>query len=120
MEFTDLEFDATAAAWENPDWVSCALHAYRVRWGAAERDPRSDELDSRLETLPPIRIPTTNVHGTNDGASRVESSAGPAANFTAFYERRVLRGIGHFIPREDPTTVFEAVDRLITAGSDRE
>ncbi len=109
MAFTDTEFEATASAWENPDWVASTLYAYRVRWGAAPKDHRYDALEARLEAHPPIAVPTTVLHGEEDGASLVASSAGQESSFTAGYRRETLPGVGHFVQRECPEAVLQAV-----------
>lgn len=109
MKFTDAEFDATASAWDNPDWVETTLHSYRVRWGAAEKDPRYADLDARMGSHPTIRVPTTVLHGDADGATLVQSSAGQEASFSGGYRRRVLSGVGHFVQREKPSAVVDAV-----------
>jgi pimeloyl-ACP methyl ester carboxylesterase len=108
-QFTEAEFERTAASWDNPDWVEVVLHAYCVRWGAAPPDPRYEALEKRLEPQPTIRVPTTVLHGAVDGASLVASSEGKEQYFTGPYERRVLPGVGHYVPREAPAAVVEAV-----------
>ena len=109
MEFTEHEFETTAASWENPDWVAGVLHAYRVRWGAALPDPHYAKLEAQIEKHPKIGVPTTVLHGEEDGASLVASSAGKEASFTGPYERIVLPRVGHFIQRENPQAVIDAV-----------
>lgn len=109
MAFSDDEFDATAAAWGNPDWVATTLHAYRVRWGGALKDPRYDALEACLEQHPSISIPTVVLHGEEDGASLVQSSAGQETSFTGGYRREVLPSVGHFIQRERPQAVLDAI-----------
>ena len=109
--FTEAEFERTAASWDNPDWVEVVLHAYCVRWGAAPPDPRYQALENQLEPQPPISVPTTVLHGALDGASLVASSEKKEQYFTGPYERRVLAGIGHYIPREAPAAVVEAILR---------
>ena len=105
----DAEFAHTAVAWDNPDWVDVTVHSYRHRWRAAPNDPRYDALEMRMDEQPKITVPTTVLHGEDDGASRVESSAGLERHFTGGYVRHVLTGCGHFIPRERPTEVVHAV-----------
>ena len=108
-KFGAEEFEATAASWQNPDWVEITLHSYRVRWGNAPKDPRYAELEERLEKHPKIEVPTVLLHGENDGASLVDSSAGQENSFGAAYRRQVLPGVGHFVQRESPQSVIEAV-----------
>ena len=109
--FTDAEFEATAVAWDNPDWVAITLHSYRVRWGNAPRDPRYESLQRQLDKHPKIDVPTTVLHGDEDGASLVDSSADQENDFTGGYARTVLSGVGHFIQRENPAAVLAAVSQ---------
>lgn len=109
FNFTEEEFQETAKSWDNPDWVEFTLHAYRVRWGAASNDGRYTSLEAQLLKHPKITVPTTVLHGEEDGASLVNSSEGQESSFKAGYLRKALRGVGHFVPREDPQAVIEAV-----------
>jgi pimeloyl-ACP methyl ester carboxylesterase len=109
MAFTEAEFARTAAAWDNPDWVAVVLHAYCVRWGAAPPDPRYDALQKQLTPQPNISVPTTVLHGELDGAGLVASSKGKESYFTGPYQRQVLPGVGHYIPREAPEAIVRAV-----------
>ena len=109
MAFTEAEFARTAAAWDNPDWVDVILHAYCVRWGAAPSDPRYDALEKQLTPQPKISVPTTLLHGELDGADLAASSEGKEAYFTGPYQRQVLPGVGHYLPREAPEVIVRAV-----------
>lgn len=109
MQFTEADFERTAAAWDNPDWVQVVLHAYCFRWGAAPPDPRYTALEQQLEPQPNISVPTILLHGELDGASLVTSSEGKEQYFTGPYERRVLAGVGHYIPREAPSALVAAI-----------
>jgi pimeloyl-ACP methyl ester carboxylesterase len=40
-KFTDAEFAATAASWENDDWAPISIHAYLQRWGGGPRGTRA-------------------------------------------------------------------------------
>ncbi|OUJ67768.1 alpha/beta fold hydrolase [Hymenobacter crusticola] len=107
--FAEATFARTAVSWDNPDWVAVVLHAYCVRWGAAPPDPRYEALEKQLTPQPRIHVPTILLHGELDGASLVASSEGKDTYFTGPYERRVLPGVGHYVPREAPAAVVEAV-----------
>ena len=109
--FRDEEFEATAASWDNPDWVAVTLHSYRHRWGNAPGDPRYAGLETQLSPLPPIRVPTTVLHGEEDGATLPETTADKEKFFANGYERHVLPGVGHFIQREAPRVVVDAILR---------
>ena len=101
-QFTEETFERTAASWDNPDWVEVVLHSYRFRWGAADPDPRYAALEEKLQPQPIISVPTLVLHGEQDGAALVASSEGKEQFFSGLYERRVLPGVGHYIPRERP------------------
>lgn len=107
--FTEEEFDATAPAFDNPDFVEVSVHSYRHRWANAPSDPAYDELEERLAGPPPIPVPTTVLMGKEDGATLPELSEDKERFFTGGYRREVLPGVGHFIPREAPERVVEAV-----------
>lgn len=109
MPITDAEFAETAMAWENSDWFAITLHAYRVRWGAALKDERYESLESRLDKLPKIHIPTILLHGAEDGACLGQLSAMQDESFTGDYHREVLASVGHFPQREQPQAVLDAV-----------
>ena len=111
MQFTEADFERTAAAWDNPDWVEVVLHSYCFRWGAAPPDQRYTALEQKLEPQPNISVPTILLHGELDGASLVTSSEGKEQHFTGPYERRVLAGVGHYVPMEAPSAIVDAVIR---------
>ena len=87
------------------------LHSYCFRWGAAPPDPRYAALEQQTEPQPTISVPTVVLHGEVDGASLVASSAGKEQYFTGPYQRRVLPGVGHYVPYEAPDAVVDAVLR---------
>ena len=49
------------------------------------------------------------MHGADDGATLPETTEGDARYFTGKYKRIVLPDTGHFIPRENPEAVIEAI-----------
>jgi pimeloyl-ACP methyl ester carboxylesterase len=58
---------------------------------------------------PKISVPTILLHGELDGASLVASSEGKEQYFSGPYERRVLAGVGHYVPREALGALVAAV-----------
>ena len=110
-KFTEAEFEATAAAWDHPDWVEITLHAYRARWGNAPKDSRFADLDARLAKHPTIAAPTVQLHGAEDGASlaATQTTQDQAKSFTGGFRREVLPGVGHFVPRERPEAILRAI-----------
>jgi pimeloyl-ACP methyl ester carboxylesterase len=109
MQFSEADFMRTAQSWDNPDWVDVVLHSYCFRWGAAPPDPRYAALEKQLEPQPKISVPTILLHGELDGASLVTSSEGREQYFSGPYERRVLAGVGHYVPREAPSALVDAI-----------
>lgn len=109
--FSDAELKATAASWDNPDWVDITLHSYRVRWGNAPQDPRFAELEARMRKNPRIPMPTVQLHGDEDGASLADAATAEeqAKSFPGGFRREILPGVGHFVPRERPEAILHAV-----------
>lgn len=63
----------------------------------------------RLGSSPKIAVPTLVLHGEQDTATLPEATAGKDQFFSSSYERRTLPGIGHFVPREAPDAVVDAI-----------
>ena len=111
--FDDATFEATAASFDNPDFVPVVIHSYRHRHGNAPGDPRFDAVEARLAERPPITVPSMVLHGAEDGVDPPGATARDLAKFPAGTERRVVAGAGHFFPREQPGAVVEALRALL-------
>jgi pimeloyl-ACP methyl ester carboxylesterase len=104
-------FEATAGAFDNPDFAAVALNAYRH--GITEptgRDPKYGALADKLRDPPPVRAPTVVLTGADDGVERTPLP--PEAErkyFTGLFRRAELPGVGHFPQRERPAAVVDAV-----------
>ncbi len=108
-QFDDATFDRSAAAFDNSDHVSVAIHNYRWRLGLAEGDAKYDDLDKRLAEGPVITVPTITLEGDANGAPHPEPSA-YAKKFSGRYEHRnITGGIGHNLPQEAPEAFAKAV-----------
>ncbi|CDN57898.1 Putative hydrolase (plasmid) [Neorhizobium galegae bv. officinalis bv. officinalis str. HAMBI 1141] len=118
--FDDAEFEATAASWENGDWAPISIHAYLQRWGEAAGAPEHEELEKKLLENPPVRVPTIMLQGADDADNFPETSEDKEQYFASSYQRVVLPGVGHFIPREAPHAVLTAIRQLLSdaAASD--
>ena len=114
--FDDATFAATAASFDNPDFVDVTIQSYRHRYGNAPGDPAYDDLEKRLEAQPLVSAPTVVLHGECDGVGPAAQSEGAARHFSGGYERKVVPFAGHFLPRE---TAQEVVDALLALGADR-
>jgi pimeloyl-ACP methyl ester carboxylesterase len=110
--FDEATYERTAASFDNPDFVEVVIQSYRHRFGLAPGDPRLEAIEDRLAAQPPIGVPTIVLHGACDGVSMPESSAGHWHFFTGSYQRRVVPVAGHFLPREAPAAVIEALLEL--------
>jgi pimeloyl-ACP methyl ester carboxylesterase len=107
--FDDATFDASAAAFDNPDHVAIVIHNYRWRLGLAEGEPSYDALERRLAAGPTIAVPTITLEGDANGAPHPDAST-YAGKFTGKYEHRVITGgIGHNLPQEAPAAFARAI-----------
>ncbi len=113
--YTPPEFDATAQAFDQPDWPEVTLHSYQHRWGHAAGDPRYDADELALSETAPLDVPTLVLHGGADGVNAPETSEGKAPYFLNRYERKVLPGVGHFPQREVPQQVAAELVRFLGA-----
>lgn len=103
------EFEATAAAFDNPDWPDVTFHSYRHRWGHAPGDPAYEADDKALDPAPILSVPTLVLHGEADSVNLPAMSAGKEGYFSGRYRRTTLPGVGHFPPREAPEVVAQAI-----------
>ncbi len=111
--FDDATFERTAASWDNPDFVDVVIQSYRHRYGEAPGDPAYDAIEARLAARPKITVPTIVLDGAADGVGPPAAEDRPAAHFTGRYERRIIPVAGHFLPRETPGAVVDALEELL-------
>jgi pimeloyl-ACP methyl ester carboxylesterase len=111
--FDDATLDATAASFDNPDFVAVTLHSYRHRYGAVAGDPAYDEVERQLAQQPRIEVPAIVLQGGADGVTPPELAGAYATHFGPRCEHRLVARAGHFLPREDPRAV---VDALLALG----
>ncbi len=107
--FDDATYCRTAPSFDNPDFVDVVIQSYRHRYANAPGDPALEPIEQRLAAQPRIGVPTVNLHGAADGVTPAEGSEGHARQFSAFYQRRVVPTAGHFLPREAPDAIIEAI-----------
>jgi pimeloyl-ACP methyl ester carboxylesterase len=107
--FDDATFARSAAAFGNPDHVTIVIHNYRWRIGLAAGEPRYDDLERRLASLPAIAVPTITLEGDANGAPHPDAGA-YAAKFSGRYAHRVIEGgVGHNLPQEAPQAFAQAI-----------
>ena len=114
--FDDATFEATAASFDNPDFVDVVIHSYRHRYGCVPGDPALEPIERQLTSQPPIGVPTIVLHGEADGVGPAPQSVGHARHFTGFYERRIIPLAGHFLPHEAPQPMVQAIRDLLNHG----
>ena len=113
--FDDANFERTAAAHDNPDYVDVVIHSYRHRYGLADGDPRYADIQRRLAALPAITVPTITLDGAADGVVPATDGTASAAKFTGRRTHRVIPHAGHNLPQEVPDAFAAAVMELVGA-----
>ena len=116
--FDEATYAATAASFDNPDFVDVVLHSYRVRWGFSPGDAAYAADNAVLGNVPPISVPTRVLMGRDDGATLPGSAAGKEHHFVGGYSLDVLPDCGHFLQREQPRAVIAAVRASLLADDD--
>jgi pimeloyl-ACP methyl ester carboxylesterase len=107
--FDDATFEASAAAFDNPDHVAIVIHNYRWRLGLAQGETHYDELERQLALAPVIKVPTITLEGDANGAPHPDASAN-AGKFAGKYEHRMATGgVGHNLPQEAPAAFAQAI-----------
>jgi pimeloyl-ACP methyl ester carboxylesterase len=117
--FTDETYDRTAPSFDNPDFVDVVIHSYRHRIGNAPGEERFKDVEARLATRPRIQAPSITLYGAEDGIARppVESPPAERAVFERLIARRVIPGVGHFMPRERPEALSSALLELLASSA---
>jgi len=111
--FDDATFERAAVAFDNPDFVPVVIHSYRHRHRNAPSDPRFDAVEGRLAERPRIEVPSVILHGRDDGVDAPRHSEKHPALFPDGTERHVIPDAGHFLPREQPGAVADALLSLL-------
>jgi len=111
--FDDATFERTAPSFDNPDFVEVVIHSYRHRHRNAAGDPRFDPIERHLAERPPIIVPSMILHGADDGVDSPHHTLSHLAQFPTGTERVVVPKGGHFLPREQPAAVAQALITLL-------
>jgi len=114
-DFDDATFDRSAAAFDNPDHVSIAIHNYRWRLDLVQGEAKYDDLEKRIAATPVITVPTITMEGDANGAPHPDASA-YAKKFSGKYAHRLIKGgVGHNLPQEAPRAFAEAIIEVAAA-----
>lgn len=107
--FDAATWEATAPSFDNPDFVQIVLHSYRHRFGGVPGDPAYDAIEARLAAQPKIGVPCVVLQGRDDGVGAPAEDDLHRAQFSGFYDCRILEGVGHNLPQEAPEAFADAV-----------
>jgi pimeloyl-ACP methyl ester carboxylesterase len=105
--FDEATYARSAAAFINPDHVSIVIHNYRWRLSIADGEAKYADLERRIFERPKISVPAITIASDFDGA--LADGKSYADRFTGKYEHRILNGIGHNVPQEDPQSFAKAI-----------
>jgi pimeloyl-ACP methyl ester carboxylesterase len=117
--FSEAIFDATAASFDNPDFVDCVVHSYRHRNFNAPGEPRFALVERQLAARPPITVPTIVLYGADDafGHPPADVTSADRATFPRLIDKRVIEGAGHFLPHEKPEAFAAALIDVLEAAT---
>ena len=110
--FDDAVYERTAAAFDNPDFVEVVIQSYRHRYGAAPGNPAVEAIEAQLASQPAIAVPSVALFGAADGVTPTRDPASHARHFTGAFRHEVIPIAGHFLPREAPEVVAQALQSL--------
>jgi pimeloyl-ACP methyl ester carboxylesterase len=106
-KFDDATYGRTAASFNNPDHVKIVIHNYRWRLSIADGEAKYSGLEQKLFAGPTISTPTITIASDFEGAAA--DGKAYAGKFTGKYSHRLLSGIGHNVPQEDPQSFAKAI-----------
>lgn len=109
--FTEPDFQATAAAFDNPDFVEVVVHSYRHRYRLVVGDPAYQDSENRIADQPTIDVPTIVLDGAHDTVSPPRPRTEHEAHFSNLIDYRLLAA-GHNPPQENPAEFARAVTDL--------
>jgi pimeloyl-ACP methyl ester carboxylesterase len=107
--FTEDEFAATAASFDNPDFVDVVVHSYRHRYGLVPSDPAYQAIEDEITAQPTIPTPTVVIDPQDDPLVPIAPPrAAHEAHFPALLDVRSVPA-GHNVPQEAPEDFADAV-----------
>jgi pimeloyl-ACP methyl ester carboxylesterase len=106
--FSTETYNQTAAAFNNPDYVSIVIGNYRWRQSLYPAEPEYASLENKLQLAPAIAVPTITIDGKSDPFTPAGNGSAYRDKFTGKYEHRVFP-VGHNVPQEAPQAFAQAV-----------
>jgi pimeloyl-ACP methyl ester carboxylesterase len=107
-KFSTKTYNQTAAAFNNPDYVSIVIGNYRWRQGLYPSEPEYASIENKLQQAPVIAVPTITIDGEHDPFTLPGHGASYRDKFTGKYRHRVFP-VGHNVPQEAPVAFAQAV-----------
>lgn len=108
--FTDEEYKNTAISFDNADFVDVVVHSYRHRYGVVSGEASLELIERKLANQPTIQVPAICMEGECDGVDVPgEERPDDSIFFSRHYENRIIPIAGHFLPRESPSSVIQAI-----------
>ena len=112
-QFDSETFSQTARSFENSDFVSVVIQEYRHCYGCDPGDPAYRNIERLLAEQPQITVPSIVLHGASDAVHPPHYSLPSMVKFPERTKRQVVDG-GHFLPRENPESIVNAILELTT------
>jgi pimeloyl-ACP methyl ester carboxylesterase len=112
-KFDEAVYRRTAPSFDNPDFVDVVIHSYRHRHGNAPGDPRFDDVERRLAARPPITVRSMILHGGASGVSHSRVLGRDLPLFPPGTQEEVVEGAGHFVPRDAPEMIVDALLKVL-------
>lgn len=114
--FSDTEFAATAASFDNPDFVEVVVHSYRHRYGLVAGDPNYQRTEDDIAAQPVITVPAIVVDPTGDALVPAVPRETHEQHFSNLIDYRTIDA-GHNPPQENPGPFAQAVFELHAVAS---
>jgi pimeloyl-ACP methyl ester carboxylesterase len=115
--YSENTFKEVSKSWGNPDFVDITIHSYRSRWGEAEPDKKSKNLEDKILETKMLNLPALFIQGELDGVNPPYVSEHVHKKFQGEFNRIVLAGVGHFPSRETPELLAEILIDFFRANT---
>ncbi len=106
--FSAATYAQTAAAFNNPDYVTIVIGNYRWRQSLYPAEPEYAAIEARLQQAPAIAVPAITIDGAHDPFTPAGNGSAYRDKFAGPYEHRVF-DVGHNVPQEAPRAFAQAV-----------